>query len=108
MDLKTLSQLVTCPVCWQIPKCSKMLVCANGHNICPACAAKVDLCPTGRCAFDAPARRNLTAEAIMERLDFEFACANAEDGCEVVEVRSRVEEHERECPYRVVPCPEGE
>ncbi|XP_059089574.1 E3 ubiquitin-protein ligase SIAH1B-like [Tigriopus californicus] len=108
MDLHRLTKLVECPVCLGVPKSGLMYVCQNGHNVCSGCWKRIILCPIARCAYDNPQpRQNLTVQALIEVVDFDFACEFASNGCEVTEKRVLIEEHEEECPYRLVPCPDG-
>jgi hypothetical protein len=41
---------------------------------------------------------------MIERLDFLFPCAH---GCEFSAAKKKLEEHEKECEKRIVPCPDG-
>lgn len=108
MDLHKLTKLVECPVCLGVPKSGLMYMCQNGHNVCSGCWKRISVCPIARCAYDEPQpRQNLTIQALIEEVDFDFACEFAGNGCEVTENRALIGEHEEECPYRLVPCPDG-
>ena len=67
MDKDSLRALAQCPVCLDVRKDVPIYQCANGHIICGPCkdslgsnggAGEADACPTSRCPFDVPPRRN--------------------------------------------------
>ena len=60
MDQSSLRSLAECPVCYDVRRDVPIYQCANGHIICGACKDRetVAICPTCRCPFDNPPRRN--------------------------------------------------
>ena len=51
--------------------------------------------------------RNLIAERLIQSGNFFFPCRHARDGCRFEAARERLGAHERGCPARPVPCPDG-
>ena len=51
--------------------------------------------------------RNLIAERLIQSGNFSFPCRHARDGCKFEAARDRLGGHERSCPARPVPCPDG-
>eukprot|EP00092_Neocalanus_flemingeri_P019297 GFUD01020903.1.p1 GENE.GFUD01020903.1~~GFUD01020903.1.p1 ORF type:complete len:259 (+),score=43.69 GFUD01020903.1:77-853(+) len=111
MDASTLKEYLKCPVCWFIPR-SKIFVCSNSHKICESCFAKIQTtvntnskpCPTCRCHYDDPPHRNLDLESIVEKSNVELSCTRPR--CQVEMTKDKLLEHEDECEFRTVPCPD--
>ena len=51
--------------------------------------------------------RNLIAERLIQSGNFVFPCRHAKDGCKYEAARERLSAHERNCPARLVQCPDG-
>jgi hypothetical protein len=69
-----LYDLAECPVCYEVRRDTPVFICANGHNVCAVCKAKVAQCPQGACQYSDPPTRNRTVERLIANGQFKFAC----------------------------------
>eukprot|EP00088_Acartia_fossae_P062336 TRINITY_DN751_c0_g1_i20.p1 TRINITY_DN751_c0_g1~~TRINITY_DN751_c0_g1_i20.p1 ORF type:complete len:364 (-),score=62.00 TRINITY_DN751_c0_g1_i20:504-1526(-) len=51
-DKESLEELVTCPVCFELPETLPVPCCRKGHIICAGCRRKVTCCPMCRSPLD--------------------------------------------------------
>lgn len=105
VQLKDLEGFLECPVCISVPRSGPIIECPNGHLICGTCAEGIPerKCPICRVIFSVDKRSRL-AENIIGKCDFEVPCIHAGRGCEHVERKSMIEEHEAGCGSRPVKC----
>ena len=89
-------QALACPVCYLVQR--RYYLCVNSHSICEECYDSLEnwWCPNGRCQYDDPPRRDLTAEMAVDRLGFLFECENWP--CGFTGTLSEVDAHEAVCP----------
>ena len=100
---RKLQEIFQCTVCYKTPR-TTVLQCQNGHITCDKCAEHSSSCPMCREPLDTNKRiRCLAVEQVIEAVDLEVACKN--EGCEFSCPKNCIEIHERECEYRLVPCP---
>ena len=101
---------VRCSVFREVPREAALEQCHNGHVICSDCRREVERrnvqmqCPECRVGMD---KKNIiinrTAEALRDTM-FKFSCKMHKQGCRVRATKPELEEHERDCPYRLLPC----
>ena len=103
-----LKSKLACSVCFLVPKC-KIFNCVNGHSICETCFSKLQSGPGGKkcplsCNYDETPRRNRYLESIIIKSDLLLSCC-CMPLCQVQLRKDALEEHEKKCDYRGVPCP---
>jgi len=106
MEAVKLKSYLECPICFLLPQ-SKIFSCVNSHLICESCYNKLSgarNCPQG-CRYDQPPHRARVCEAMIENSDLEHCCSRP--GCEVEMRKDRMADHELECIFRTVPCPDA-
>lgn len=90
-----------CPVC-QESILPPILQCTQGHLICLTCFKLMDSCPQCRTPFTMQLR-NLGMEQLA--LNVQFACKNADRGCQEMLLYNLKPEHEKVCPFQRFLCP---
>eukprot|EP00092_Neocalanus_flemingeri_P015559 GFUD01016841.1.p1 GENE.GFUD01016841.1~~GFUD01016841.1.p1 ORF type:complete len:287 (-),score=47.56 GFUD01016841.1:31-891(-) len=116
MEEAKLKSYLQCPICTFLPHShnhnAKIWGCQNGHRICEQCYDKLDSypkrCPQGRCKYNSPPCRLTCLEDMISQGKLKIDCHNAEHGCQVVLYMEELIEHELECKFRMVPCPEAD
>jgi len=91
-----LKKLIECPVCLDVPRKGPVFSCPNGHLVCSKC--KRESCPT--CREVMGENKSLVATAVIEKVLHE--CKFVE--CEAEFPLQRIEQHEKYCYHRLVPC----
>ena len=92
-----IKKLIECPVCLDVPRRGPVYTCSNGHLVCQKC--KRATCPT--CRVPMGENKSLVAVKILEKIlhDCKFV------GCEEEDTLQDIEQHEKNCEYRLVACP---
>lgn len=126
MEANVVKSMVQCPFCFAIPTKLKFYSCKNSHKICEHCWKRLatlaapnkdkknpnplarQKCPMGDCFYTDPPFRNLEVEEMIRNYELEVNCVYYHDGCQVTGVRAEMEEHEKKCGCREVPCPNSE
>ena len=119
MEPAAIRTMIQCPFCFAIPTNKKFFSCTSSHKICehcydrlrPAPNNKKDLrrrCPMGDCLYSDPPQRNIEIEEMIRNYELEVNCKYYHDGCQVLDLRPAMVEHERRCGCREVECPNSE
>ena len=112
MNTAQLRSYLECPVCILLPHSTKILACKNTHQICQKCFDKIQSdpkkCPQCRCNYASPPTRYRVIEDLIRQAVLDLNCQNAVHGCPVELKRDELSEHENECQFRLVPCPEAD
>ena len=112
MDEGELRSHLECPVCTMVPHSTKILACKNSHQICQVCYDKIKSdpksCPQGRCKFSSPPSQLRAIEEMISQAKVKLNCKNSRLGCQVELKKKLLVEHELECEFRIVPCPEAD
>lgn len=97
--ISDIKDAATCPICLELARPPACL-CNNGHLICSACKANLDICPTCRTTFSAmnPVDLNNILNTMPRN------CENVSQGCDYVSGQSSQSDHRYWCKFRVVPC----
>jgi len=108
MNESELIHFIECPICTIIPRKLKVFGCVNGHQICQHCFDRLPTpkcCPRGRCNFSTPPCRVLVVEQMVDKAKVEVNCESVREGC-MVKMKQGVEleEHEKYCEFRRIPC----
>ena len=111
MDEGELRSHLECPVCTMVPHSTKILACKNSHQICQVCYDKIKSdpksCPQGRCKFSSPPSQLRAIEEMISQAKVQLNCKNSGSGCQFELKKNLLVEHELECEFRLVPCPEA-
>jgi hypothetical protein len=86
LKLSDLEPIIRCPVCFTVPRSGPILECENGHLVCKPCFTRLRLepspaCPTCRIPMSPKKKRNLLAEQIIAKCDFDCSCKYVDSGC---------------------------
>ena len=121
MEASTIKNMIQCPFCFAIPTNKKFYSCKNSHKICEHCFNRLQplpatngktqprkRCPQGDCLYSNPPFRNLEIEEMIKNYELEVNCKYYHEGCQVLELRQAMGEHERKCGCREVTCPNSE
>jgi len=122
MDAATIRTMIQCPFCFAIPTNKKFFSCKNSHKICEHCfnqlkplpvkdGGKKDTrkkCPQGDCLYSNPPHRNMEIEEMIKNYELEVNCKYYHDGCQVLDLKCNMVEHEKRCGCREVQCPNSE
>jgi len=92
-----LKKSVECPVCLEVPRKGPVFTCPNGHLVCLKC--KKESCPS--CREVMGDNKSLVAVAVIENILHDCKFAECEEKISL----NQIEEHEKVCKHRVVPCP---
>ena len=95
-----LKDILECPVCLQVPRQPPIYQCELGHCICSVCHAKLTNCPV--CRVPIGKTRSLVSEKIVSRMP--HSCKFSNYGCNLEHTKTQLEEHEKDCKYRLVNC----
>jgi E3 ubiquitin-protein ligase SIAH1 len=89
-----------CPVCMEylLPP---IVLCVNGHNICPRCKPKLKKCSICRQPF--VNIRNVALEKLARQI--KYPCTYWREGCTVKVNLDLKDKHEKVCPYNQYRCP---
>lgn len=93
---ETFSKILECPICFEVPLTTPILLCQSGHLICSECRKRVNQC--GLCGKKFTSVRNYTVEGMIEK--FYFKCKYEEQGCSEVQTGSLMYEHQKNCYFR--------
>ena len=97
---------IVCQICGNGPRFGKTLWyrCSKLHQICFDCRGKKEKCSCGELVSKEHCKiiENLLN---IKGLKFQVSCKNKKNGCQDTFSESALEEHERGCIYREVPCP---
>ena len=121
MEASTIKNMIQCPFCFAIPTSKKFFSCKNSHKICEHCFNRLQplpgangkkeprkRCPQGDCLYSNPPYRNLEVEEMIQNYELEVNCKYYHEGCQVLELKAAMQEHERGCGCREVTCPNSE
>jgi hypothetical protein len=107
-NLPDLEAILECIICHVVPRKGPIFQCPNGHLVCKECSEKaLKTCAMCQVRLPQTKIRCISAEQVIEKIDFVFACDHAVNGCDFTAVRKTLEKHERICESRLVPCPDG-
>ncbi|CAH2037746.1 unnamed protein product, partial [Iphiclides podalirius] len=97
-------ELQECPVCMEAMS-APIFLCQSGHSLCHSCT-KV-LCPPNCpiCREPMTQMRNWKLEEIIAKAN--VPCPNKLHGCKYVMPSQNMENHLKECIFRVMVCPLG-
>lgn len=93
---ETFMKILECPICYEVPLTTPILVCQSGHSICSDCRKRVSQC--GLCAKKFTHTRNYVAEALIE--NSYFKCKYEKQGCIEVQTGFLMYEHQQNCYFR--------
>ena len=111
-NIESLVETLKCPVCWSFPRSKSAYTCLDcGYVVCQSCGDQIKvrglvMCPMCRSP-------KLVITKYMERLlsvmreMASVSCQYESNGCQAVELVSRIERHEERCNKRTVGCPAG-
>ena len=89
-----------CPVCLQIPSEAPIFQCDKGHIHCKNCHPSLKECPV--CRSKQCNVRSLMTEKLIMKIPKD--CQFSDNGCPTKLEKSKLGEHEVNCPFRIVPC----
>ena len=99
--MSSLTKMLECPVCLNIVRTTPVPSCYNGHILCSSCWYQVHLCPLCRVKLHKAEKCfSQTANTLLEVIT--LPCPYQEEGCMAVGMRKVMEEHAKECLYKVV------
>jgi len=100
-----------CPVCLTIPRSIPVRACKQGHIVCNKCYGKLrvtddnlKLCPTCRKEI-ADDTFSIVGSLIQS---MEHPCKFMDNGCQTKKKLSQIYQHEVDCLFREIECPECE
>jgi hypothetical protein len=99
--MKSLREVLECPVCLTWPVKGPIKGCKNGHHICSTCEPNVTKCPI--CLEKIELQLQLQLEKIREFTP--FPCKFALEGCKTEMMLKDLQIHENDCKHRLVNCP---
>ena len=121
MEARMIKNMIQCPFCFIIPTDKKFFSCKNSHKICEHCFNQLKplgpkngktpgrkKCPQGDCLYSFPPFRNVEIEEMIRNYELEVNCKYYHDGCQVLDLRPAMVEHEGKCGCREVTCPNSE
>ena len=94
-------EILSCPVCYKLPRQAPISCCARGHIVCEICSTKLIFCPMCRGALHF--NQNTVASQIC--LIASHKCKYEQMGCLQRLKLGKLEEHESNCPERTMHCP---
>ncbi|XP_013143067.1 PREDICTED: E3 ubiquitin-protein ligase SIAH1-like [Papilio polytes] len=97
-------ELPECPVCFETMS-APIFQCQSGHSLCNSCTSNLcpPICPICRQAMTQ--MRNLTLEDVIAKAN--VPCPNKSLGCVYTMLTQEVDDHLKECIFRVMTCPLG-
>eukprot|EP00092_Neocalanus_flemingeri_P013817 GFUD01014903.1.p1 GENE.GFUD01014903.1~~GFUD01014903.1.p1 ORF type:complete len:294 (+),score=85.27 GFUD01014903.1:178-1059(+) len=121
MEASMIKNMIQCPFCFIISTNMKFFSCKNSHKICEHCFNQIkplgptnrktparQKCPQGDCLYSNPPFRNVEIEEMIRNYELEVNCKYYHDGCQVLDLRAAMAEHEGKCGCREVTCPNSE
>jgi hypothetical protein len=95
-----------CPICLEVRRGCKIFQCKNGHGTCEECYNNLGTCSVCRVGLTHPGIRNLLVEQLIGSLPHQ--CKHVDAGClfETSGGYERLNNHEVECLYKPVACPQ--
>lgn len=91
--------VLECPICYKRLK-PPVETCENGHGICRNCRKSVDIC--GICRKKFTASSNTLLNQVLETIPVK--CKFSSKGCKCSRRLNEIENHEKNCKYRIVNC----
>jgi len=120
MEAAAIRNMIQCPFCFAIPTHKKFFSCQNNHKICEHCFDRLrplggtsknpgrKRCPKGDCGYSEPPARNVEVEEMISNYELEVNCKYYHEGCQQMELRVAMSDHEARCGCREVTCPNSE
>ena len=98
--MNSLNNILECPVCLTMVRTSPVPSCHNGHIMCSSCWNLTHLCPLCRVKLHETEKCfSQTANTLLQLVT--LPCQYQDEGCRAMGSREQMEQHARECMFKV-------